>query len=219
MVFVADVIPYELQRIVEFLNEQLDPAECLAVEIRQFVSGETKTLVPRVFGQTSEAQQRKGTRESKVWGPDSFLQAVEDHRGTEQRAAAQQILEYCADRDLSIKWGTGFKFGSFNPKLVFGSKTHNMFSAWTDGTIQIQFSSMNTAPFDEIAQRKTLADRFHAIPGLDVRRDNEYLNTKWASIRLGSLVGEETMSGFFGVWDWYITEVQGASPENVTKNL
>ncbi len=36
MVFVADVIPRELRRIVEFLNEQMDPAEVLAVEIKQF---------------------------------------------------------------------------------------------------------------------------------------------------------------------------------------
>jgi hypothetical protein len=36
MVFVADVIPPELRRIVEFLNGQMDPAEVLAVEIRQF---------------------------------------------------------------------------------------------------------------------------------------------------------------------------------------
>ena len=36
MLFVADEIPDELRRVVEFLNEQMDPAEVLAVEIRQF---------------------------------------------------------------------------------------------------------------------------------------------------------------------------------------
>jgi hypothetical protein len=33
MLFVADKIPSELKRIVEFLNQQMDPAEVLAVEI------------------------------------------------------------------------------------------------------------------------------------------------------------------------------------------
>lgn len=37
MVFVADEIPPEVRRIVEFLNEQMDPAEVLAVAIRQYV--------------------------------------------------------------------------------------------------------------------------------------------------------------------------------------
>ena len=36
MLFVADEIPTELRRIVEFLNEQMDPAEILAIELRQF---------------------------------------------------------------------------------------------------------------------------------------------------------------------------------------
>jgi len=62
MVFVADVIPSELRRIVEFLNEQMDPAEVLAVEIKQFVGEGMKTLVPRVMGQTAEAEKKKRPR-------------------------------------------------------------------------------------------------------------------------------------------------------------
>src|SRR5690606_5461544 len=36
MLFVADRIPKELARIVEFLNEQMRPAEVLAIEVEQF---------------------------------------------------------------------------------------------------------------------------------------------------------------------------------------
>jgi len=61
MVFVADRIPPELQRIVEFLNEQMDPAEVLAIELRQFLGGGVKTLAPRVLGQTAAAERQKGT--------------------------------------------------------------------------------------------------------------------------------------------------------------
>ena len=49
MLFVADVIPPELRRIVEFLNEQMDPAEVLALEIRRYGKGELRTLVPRII--------------------------------------------------------------------------------------------------------------------------------------------------------------------------
>src|SRR5690606_11228790 len=37
LVFVADHIPHELRRVVEFLNEQMDPAEVIAIEVRQFI--------------------------------------------------------------------------------------------------------------------------------------------------------------------------------------
>jgi hypothetical protein len=52
MVFVADEIPLELARVVEFLNAQMDPAEVLAVEVKQFTNDTLKTLVPRLVGQT-----------------------------------------------------------------------------------------------------------------------------------------------------------------------
>ena len=38
LIFVADEIPAELQRIVEFLNGQMDPAEVYAIAIPQYVA-------------------------------------------------------------------------------------------------------------------------------------------------------------------------------------
>jgi len=49
----------ELRRAVEFLNQQMDPAEVLAIGIKQFVGQNLKALVPRLIGQTAEAQQKK----------------------------------------------------------------------------------------------------------------------------------------------------------------
>jgi hypothetical protein len=59
LVIVADEIPRELSRIVEFLNEQMH-ATVQAVELRWFVSGTgTKTLVPRLIGATERAAGKK----------------------------------------------------------------------------------------------------------------------------------------------------------------
>lgn len=82
LLFVADAIPRELLRVVEFLNTQMDPAEVLAVEIRQYASGILKTVVPRVMGQSTEAQQKKrpgsgGNTGPTVDGAEVFLEAIE----------------------------------------------------------------------------------------------------------------------------------------------
>jgi hypothetical protein len=37
MVFVSDVIPPELRRVIEFLNERMNPTEVIGVEIKQYV--------------------------------------------------------------------------------------------------------------------------------------------------------------------------------------
>jgi hypothetical protein len=62
LIFVADVIPAELRRVVEFLNEQMERTEVLALEVRQYVEeeGDRVTLVPRLIGLTEAARQTKG---------------------------------------------------------------------------------------------------------------------------------------------------------------
>ena len=64
LLFVADEIPAELRRIVEFLNQQMDPAEVLAIEIKRYTGSGVNTLVPTVVGQTAKAEQRKGSSHS-----------------------------------------------------------------------------------------------------------------------------------------------------------
>jgi hypothetical protein len=60
LVFVSDLIPPELRRVIEFLNERMSPTEVVGVEIKQYVGqGKLTTLVPRVVGQTEQARVQK----------------------------------------------------------------------------------------------------------------------------------------------------------------
>ena len=60
LVFVADEIPPELRRVIEFLNERMSPTEVIGIEVRQYVGdADLKTLVPRIVGQTKEARLQK----------------------------------------------------------------------------------------------------------------------------------------------------------------
>lgn len=62
MVFVADTIPRELARIVEFLNDQMK-ADVRAVELSWFESASGVTaLTPRIIGETERAQGEKAAR-------------------------------------------------------------------------------------------------------------------------------------------------------------
>jgi hypothetical protein len=62
LVFVADTIPRELARIVEFLNEQMK-ADVRAVELLWFASADgTTALTPRVIGETQRATVEKAAR-------------------------------------------------------------------------------------------------------------------------------------------------------------
>lgn len=105
MIFVADKIPQELQRIVEFLNEQTDPAEVLAVELKQFVGGDVRTLVPRILGLTAAAQQKKSTASTKgeQWDESRFMDDLRRRRGDDDVQTASEILRWLEKSDGGIK--------------------------------------------------------------------------------------------------------------------
>ena len=66
LVIVADEIPRELSRIVEFLNEQM-LATVQAVELRWFTAENgTKALVPRIIGATERAEGKKSSADTDV---------------------------------------------------------------------------------------------------------------------------------------------------------
>jgi len=165
MVFVADKIPVELQRIVEFLNVQMDPAEVLALEVRQFLGQGLKTLVPRVIGQMAMDKPEIG-REARQWDEASFFLDLESRRGIEESKVARKILEWAKARNLRIWWGKGKKSGSFFPMFDYRGNSFWLISVWTYGTIEIQFQMMkNSSPFDDEAMRLELLQRIEGDLG------------------------------------------------------
>lgn len=207
LIFVADVIPPELRRIVEFLNVQMDPAEVLALEVRQYVGQGLKTLVPRVVGQTAEAQHRKasGSRPSKQWDETSFLQELEARRGVEEARVARAILAWAQGKNLRIWWGKGSQDGSFFPLLDIRGTSYWLISVWTYGRLEMQFQMMkNKPPFDEEAKRLELLRRLNALPGVDIPAD---AITRRPSIPLTTLQDEVILKQFLDICDWIIGEV------------
>ena len=88
LLFVADDIPDELERVVEFLNAQMPVIEVLAVEIKQFKGDSRQTLVPRVLGRTAASPRSQRTRRSKL-DRESFLNAFVN---PEHRSVAARLL-------------------------------------------------------------------------------------------------------------------------------
>ena len=171
MLFVADRIPNELQRIIEFLNEQMNPAEVLAVEVKQYVGQGLKTLVPRVIGQTAAAQSQKsgGPRQSKQWDETSFFDACTPERAK----AARRILDWAKAREIPIRWGKGVNSGSFIPTYQHNQVTYQPISVWTSGQVEFNFKYIyQQPPFDgQVERLQPVLSQINTIEG--VRLDPE----------------------------------------------
>ncbi len=81
LVFVADLIPLELRRIIEFLNKQMDPAEVLGVELKHYSGDGLSSLVPRIIGQTAEATGRKRSASHSTSGTIESWTATAESKG------------------------------------------------------------------------------------------------------------------------------------------
>jgi hypothetical protein len=168
MVFVADLIPVELRRIVEFLNQQMDPAEVLAVEVKQFVGDGVRTLVPRVIGQTTGAMQKKQSESGggSIWTEERFLREMAERQGQRAAEVAKAILDWSRARNLRIWWGRGAQNGSFFPMLDHQGEQNSLVSLWThSGSVEVQFQYMK-GPFAEETARMELLQQLNQIPGV-----------------------------------------------------
>lgn len=169
MVFLADSIPTELRRIVEFLNEQMDPAEVLAVEIKQFVGDGVKTLVPRVFGQTETARQRKSSvvKSSSPWNEALFMTALEERSGAAARQAAEDILHWITPLVSHVWWGSGSKEGGIVPIIQHGKSKFHVCRMATQGWFVFRFDWLfKKPPFNDETIRQTMLAKINEIPGV-----------------------------------------------------
>ena len=162
MVFVADLIPPELTRVIEFLNNQMDPAEVIGVEIKQYVSSNLKTLVPRVIGNTSEARAKKSANRNGPREPNKDLQLILDE--------FDQI--YTEPYELSLA-GVNYKKVSipdWSLKIgyVFVHTKKNGYS------VELQLKDERSRPLSELLNK--LSEELPLIEGKKAEYDKEWNN-------------------------------------------
>lgn len=107
MVFVADRLPAELVRVIEFLNEQMSPAEVLGVEVQQYTDGTTSVLVPRTIGATAAAKAVKDRATGTPWNATTFLAAAAERGSQHVVAILEELLEHAEQYGSKLSWGKG----------------------------------------------------------------------------------------------------------------
>lgn len=208
LLFVADDIPRELQRVVSFLNKQMNPAEVLAIALRQYTGEDLRTLVPTVYGQVPQAQKKQSRAQGRQWDEESFFEAITDRKGEAIAGVARTIFDWInqqADDGFSIWWGKGAQDGSFIPILTVAGQNHNSIGVWTYGTIEVQFQYMlNQPPFTSDDMRQDFMNWLNLIDGVDLPEDSL---TRRPAISLEHLADEAALQQFLGVLKWFVDTV------------
>jgi hypothetical protein len=155
------VIPIELRRVVEFLNEQMDPAEVLAIEIRQFISGtKLRTLVPTIYGHTQEAA-RKRVGIPQRWDEGRFFDKLGEKSTPKEMEIAHQIYDWMRNGgEREVEFGVGKENGSVYPLVRIQGVRINPLVLYSDGKLSVQFGALEGKPiFGDLESRRELAER------------------------------------------------------------
>ena len=204
MLFVADQIPPELRRVVEFLNEQMDPAEVLALELKQFVGPGMKTLVPRVIGQTAVAERKKsgGTSSRDSIGPDEFFAELAARNDLAVVQLVRRLVDWSATVGLQPSYTRGSTLSSFIPILADRGAPRYPISVRTSGELVLQMMWLITkAPFNDETKQAELLDRLNVIPGVAFTSDRM---RGMPSIPLEVLGNEAAFGQLLSVLQWLV---------------
>ena len=128
LLFVADELPREVRRIIEFLNAKMTDVQVLGVELRQYVGEKLRAMVPRIIGQTEATRQAKTryvspskhtTREEVLAACPAFVQPC-----------MTEILSEAETRGLTIYWG----LKGFSVRVPMGNDNlHSIFYCYPPG--------------------------------------------------------------------------------------
>jgi hypothetical protein len=203
MLFVADRIPAELRRIVEFLNEQMDPAEVLALELRQFQGEGLRTIVPMLYGQTQKAQQKNPVQAAREWDEASILAEIESRHGAEVRLIAQQIIEWIKKEPGQIWYGQGGKDGSVGLRVTVNGLESTPIVLYTYGRLEVTFQYLKK-PFDDPIEREQLRTKLNNIDGFNIPE-----NPRRPSVRINMFSNEEEkLRRFLDVMNWCVRKLR-----------
>jgi hypothetical protein len=227
LVFVADEIPPSLQRLVEFLNEQMPRVEVLALEVRQYRAegGSAGALVPRLVGQTARAQAVKEpaaptARRPARWTTAEVLEVLTP-TGHEVVAAGAAVHSWAAAHPrIRITGGTGLNDRSFTMAADTGRGTapnRGVLSLYASPKgsrpfLEIRIRSMCAIPpYDRSPARERLTAELQAL-GIPRLQEADALTSERPNIPLSELAGDR-ITGLLSVVDQWIENVRAHAAE------
>lgn len=207
LLLVADTIPREMKRIIEFLNEQMTTCIILGIEIKQFKGQNNfKTLVPKVIGATANAQNQKSAVKNGVgelWTEERFFAEI-NAKYPDHYQIYRAIFEESRKLFDDVWWGAGLKTASFIPNLRIDKLFISLFSVYSYGAVEMQFQYLKgKKPFDNEEKRRELLNRLNDALGMKL--DNM---ERRPSVRIAVFNKPGVLAAFFGVVKWYIDEVR-----------
>lgn len=171
LLVVADLIPPELARIIEFLNDQMR-ADVKAIELRYYRGSDgRRTLAPRVIGETEKSRVGKGPRTS-VRGPvievEEWLETRLSDRDEETLRGSRVHLGIMSR--LGAEVSVASTYGSVRAAFISGDGNRvRPLDLDVNGKVSIGLKHIKERPqlIDEEARKAVCVEMSNAVGGIE----------------------------------------------------
>lgn len=197
MLFVADRIPKELARIVEFLNEQMRPAEVLAIEVEQYTSPSgIRTLVPRLIGQTERAQTSKAVSEPlERLSEAAWLESLEDLHGQDARNSVERTVSWLRTNGYVVVMSNSQDALAAGIQRSGGKAAFVFFMRKTSGRVETSLQNLGTLEaFAAETSRQAVLDSIRQWPSSTLKASDKL--TGWPSVTMTELATAPLWAAF-----------------------
>jgi hypothetical protein len=204
MIFVADEIPTELRRIIEFLNRHLSPGEVLGIEIKQFIGDGVKTLVPRVIGVIDKNPILRSNRNES--SETEFLKDVDRSFPPEEALIVRNLISWSRDHGLENMFSNGKSGVSFDPSIQSGGKRCNPFVVQKRRVLVIRFQVLKERP---PFNNETLASELRTkLAKLSEETTNDLARDGYPAISLSQLTDPKILDKMLEILGWMVNELK-----------
>jgi hypothetical protein len=171
LIIAADELRPEVRRMIEYLNNEMQNAEVLGLELRCY-GDETKSLVlvPRLVGQTQASVDRRSGGDAVFWTVDKLRNAYQELSDTELGARLQKLLDWAVTKKCFMETRT--KFPSFSLR---GKNDYRFVSFSIEGNMYLIINEKHY--LDGANERDELVNELKILELLDPNLDPETVNS------------------------------------------
>jgi hypothetical protein len=215
LVFLSDKFSPETQRIIEFLNRQVQSSEVYAVEVPQYVGSGMRTLVPRVLNPSVLQADRRAAAAGRgeLWTEERFYRDLAERNGLEAVRMFRQIHEWAESQPrLAALFGRGKSDGSIQITFKRGDDAARyqtddtvILTLWTYGRAEIEFQYlMAHGPFATVEKREELWRRL--MTGSSLKIAKERIDRR-PSVQWSELTDANNMRALVDAMEWVAHEL------------
>jgi hypothetical protein len=219
MLFVADRIPKELARIVEFLNEQMRPAEVLAIEVEQFTSASgMRTLVPRLVGRTERALTAKAvTDEPERLSETEWLESLQEIHGEASRGGTERAVKWLRSTGYEVVLTSTQDALAAGLMRSNGRRSYVFFFRKTSGRMETSLANLgNTPHYASDDARQDLLSAIRAWPTATLKASDKL--TGWPSVKIDEMLDDTFWAAFRIFASGLVSTIEAAPVGEVTSD-